>query len=91
MVSRLTQSTILVKKPAASVPLSAVPQSSVEGDLVAWIKQTVHSCQDLASVLERLRNSYVAMLAGGGVSDADEILIKVEAALRNSKSVRDFA
>jgi hypothetical protein len=30
-------------------------------------------------------------LAGGGASDADEILIMVEAALRNSKSVRDFA
>jgi hypothetical protein len=82
---------ISVKKPAASVPPPAVPQSSVEEDLVAWIKGTVHSCQDLASVLERLRNSYVAILAGGGASDAEEILIKVEAALRNSKSVRDFA
>jgi hypothetical protein len=82
---------ISVKKPAASVSPPSVPQSGVEGDLVASIHQTVQSCQDLASVLERLRNSYVAMLAGGGASDADEILIMVEAALRNSKSVRDFA
>jgi hypothetical protein len=41
-------------------------------------------------VLAVLRNSYKEMSAEGSGVDADEILTKVEEALRNAKSARDF-
>jgi hypothetical protein len=90
MVSKLKQPMISAKKPAASVRPPAETQSSVEEDLVAWMKGTVHTCQELVSVLERLRNSYKAILTESVASDADEILTNVEEALRNAKNVRDL-
>jgi hypothetical protein len=61
----------------------------IEVELVNWIAGLVQSNIDLASVLVRLRDSYRIALAGGLAVDVNDIMAKVELALRDAEDTRN--
>lgn len=69
----------------------AEPQEVIEAQLENWLKSTVKSNDELATALKRLRDSYCALLAGKPVKDDDELLMQVEAALRQADKARNVA
>jgi hypothetical protein len=62
-----------------------IPQEDVETKLLLWIRGVVQSNQELVGALKRLRHSYKALLAGKSVTDAEEILWRVEVALLDTE------
>jgi hypothetical protein len=62
----------------------AVPQAAIERQIEDWLQRIVESNDELVVVMERIRDSYRALLAGKPVKDDDEILAQVETALRNA-------
>jgi hypothetical protein len=68
----------------------AVPQEIIERQLEGWVRGVLDSNDELAAALERLRDSYCAMLAGKKpVKDDDEILAQVEAALTQAEKAKN--
>jgi hypothetical protein len=65
--------------------LFPVPQDDVEERLLTWIRGIVQSNHELVGVLERLRHSYKALLAGNPVTDAVAILWQIEVALKDAE------
>jgi hypothetical protein len=68
----------------------AVSRLAAEEHLEQWIRGIVQSNSELENALERLRNSYKAMLAGKPLTDADEILMAVETALGSVEKTRNL-
>jgi hypothetical protein len=61
------------------------PKETINAQLEAWISGIVQSNEAPVAALERLRDSYTAMIAGGSVTDdSKEIKDKVDEALRNA-------
>jgi hypothetical protein len=68
----------------------AVPQEGIERQIEDWLQRIVESNDELVVVVERLRDSYRALLAGKRVKDDDEILAQVEAALQNAAKAKNI-
>jgi hypothetical protein len=68
------------KQPAGTILPFALPEAAIEAQLEAWIAGIKESNDTLVAALQRLRDSYKTMMAGGSVKDAGEILTAVEAA-----------
>jgi hypothetical protein len=62
-----------------------VTEDSVELQLTYWIRDLVNCTNELVPTLERLRNSYRRLRAGEPVTDAEEILWRVEQCLKDAK------
>jgi hypothetical protein len=80
------------KKPPERVKVLeyAVPQEIIERQLEGWMRGVLESKDELAAALERLRDSYCALLAGKKpVKDDDEILAQVEAALTQAEKAKN--
>jgi hypothetical protein len=77
-------------KASSKVLQFAVPRLAAEEHLEQWIRGIVQSNSDMENALERLRNSYKAMLAGKPLTDADEILMAVETALGSVEKTRNL-
>jgi hypothetical protein len=77
------------KLPSGKVLPFALPEASIEAQLEAWVDGIKESNDQLVAALERLRDSYKAMMAGGSVTDAEEILVVVEAALKNARRAKN--
>jgi hypothetical protein len=66
-------------------------QGEVERNLQKWFRGIVQSNHDLATALERLRDSYQELLVGRPVSNAHQaVLIGVEITLREAENVREL-
>jgi hypothetical protein len=66
-----------------------VPQENIEAQLEDWIRRVFGSNDELVAALERVRDSYCALLAGRKpVKHDDEILARVEAALQNTAKAK---
>jgi hypothetical protein len=66
-------------------------QEVVERNLQEWFRGIVQSNHDLATALERLRDSYQDLLLGRPISNAHRaVLIGVEITLRNAENVREL-
>ena len=63
----------------------AVTEDSVEIQLTYWIRDLINCTNELIPTLERLRNSYRLLRAGEPVTDAEEILWRVEQCLKDAK------
>lgn len=72
------------KDPTDKVLEFAVPQEGIERQIEDWLQRIVESNDELVVVVERIRDSYRALLAGKPVKDDDEILAQVESALQNA-------
>ena len=66
----------------------AVPQAAIERQIEDWLQRIVESNDELVVVMERIRDSYRALLAGKPVKDDDEILAQVETALQNAAGAK---
>jgi hypothetical protein len=64
--------------------------SKLEAQLVNWVAGLVQSNNDLVNVLGRLRDCYAIALAGEQSTDSNDILAKVEIALRDAEKTRKF-
>jgi len=62
-----------------------VPEDSVERQLAFWIRDLVNCTNELVPTLERLRNSYRLLRADMPVTDAEEILWRVEQCLKDAE------
>src|SRR5580704_10362082 len=60
-------------------------EDSVEMQLVYWIRDLVDTTNQLVPTLERLRNSYRLLRADKPVTDALEILWRVEQCLKDAE------
>jgi len=58
---------------------------SVERQLVFWIRDLVDTTNQLVPNLERLRNSYRLLRADKPITDAEEILWRVEQCLKDAE------
>ena len=77
------------KEPASEKVLEfAVPQEVIERQIEDWLQRIVESNDELVAVMERIRDSYRALLAGKPVKDDDEILAQVETALQNAAKAK---
>ena len=66
-------------------------QDEVERNLQEWFRSIVQSNHDLATALERLRDSYQDLLVGRPISNAHQaVLIGVEITLRDAENVREL-
>lgn len=76
------------KEPQADNVLKFVTtQDETERQLLNWIRGVVESNNKLVPALERLRQSYRAILAGNPATNADEVLWQVETALKHAERV----
>jgi hypothetical protein len=78
----MTHTTRYPKKKPLLFP---VPQDDVEERILTWIRGIVQSNHQLVGVLERLRHSYKALLAGKPVTDSEKILWQVEVAVKDAE------
>jgi hypothetical protein len=79
------------KEPTSEKMLEfAVPQEGIERQIEDWLQRVFESNDELVAVVERIRDSYGALLAGKPVKDSDEILALVEAALKNAAKAKDI-
>jgi hypothetical protein len=62
-----------------------VTEDSVEMQLIFWIRDLVNCTNELVPTLERLRNSYRLLRADMPVTDAEEILWRVEQCLKDAE------
>ena len=77
------------KEPTSEKVLEfAVPQAAIERQIEDWLQRIVESNDELVVVMERIRDSYRALLAGKPVKDDDEILAQVETALQNAAGAK---
>ena len=77
-----------VSTPGKVLPF-VVPAASQEGKLEKWFRGIIQSNQDLVTALERLRDSYQALLKDKPFSEADQaVLIAVQVTLSNAKKAR---
>jgi hypothetical protein len=76
------------KPPSENVLTFAVPRHGLEATLENWIYRLVQSNDELASVLELLRDSYCLLLVGKPGED-DEVLAQVETALQNAAKTKN--
>lgn len=77
------------KEPTSEKVLEfVVPQKGIERQIEDWLQRIVDSNDELVVVMERLRDSYRALLAGNPVKDQDEILAQVETALQNGEKAK---
>jgi hypothetical protein len=60
-------------------------EDSVEMQLVYWIRDLVNCTNELVPTLERLRSSYRLLRADKPVTDAEEILWRVEQCLKDAE------
>src|ERR1700733_15203342 len=60
-------------------------EDSVEMQLVYWIRDLVDCTNELVPTLERLRNSYRLLRANMPVTEAEEILWRVEQCLKDAE------
>jgi hypothetical protein len=51
------------KKPSEKVLEFAVPQDAIEAQIEDWLQRVFESSDELATTLQRLRDSYCALLA----------------------------
>jgi uncharacterized protein (DUF2342 family) len=77
------------KQPSGKVLQFAVPQDAIEAQLEAWVVGLIKSNRELAAALERIRDSYTGMMAGESVTDAEQILAAVEAALTQAEKAKN--
>jgi hypothetical protein len=77
------------KQPGGKVLPFALPEAAIEAQLEAWVAGIKGSNDKLVAALERIRDSYKTMMAGGSVTDAEEILVAVEAALKNAEKAKN--
>jgi hypothetical protein len=75
-------------KPSKKVLEFAVPQEAVERHLEYWIIGIIESNNEMAALLECIRDSYCALLAGKPVKKDDEILTQLEATLTNAAKAK---
>jgi hypothetical protein len=79
------------KEPTSEKVLEfAVPQEGIERQIEDWLQRIVESNDELVVVVERIRDSYRALLAGKPVKDNDEILAQVETALQNAEKAKNI-
>jgi hypothetical protein len=69
----------------------ALPQDGIGPQLVSWVRGIVRSNNELVPALERLRRSYIVLLAGKPVTDAEEVLWQVEGALIDAEKSKLFS
>jgi hypothetical protein len=70
---------------------AADEQGDVERNLQKWFRGIVQSNHDLATALERLRDSCQELLVGRPISNAHQaVLIGVEITLRDAENVREL-
>lgn len=72
---------------SGNVPPPAVPQGQIE----ARIQELAQSNDDLATALERLRESYSQLLAGKPVKNVDEVWAQGEAALSKAAKAKNIS
>ena len=72
---------------SGNVPPPAVPQGVIE----ARNQELAQSNDDLATALERLRDSYSQLLAGKPVKNVDEVWAQGEAALRKAEKAKNVS
>src|SRR5271170_3241077 len=72
---------------SGNVPPPAVPQGVIE----ARNQELAQSNDDLATALERLRDSYSQLLAGKPVKNVDEVWAQGEAALRKAAKAKNVS
>ena len=76
---------------SGNVPPPAVPQGVIQGQIEARIQELAQSNDDLATALERLRDSYSQLLAGKPVKNVDEVWAQGEAALRKAAKAKNVS
>jgi hypothetical protein len=65
------------------------PQSSHDGKLEKWFRGVIQSNQDLMTALERLRDSYQALLKEKPFHEADQaVLLAVQITLNDARKAR---
>jgi hypothetical protein len=75
---------------SGNVPPPAVPQGVIQRQ-EARIQELAQSNDDLATALERLRESYSQLLAGKPVRNVDEVWEQGDAALRKAAKAKDVS
>jgi hypothetical protein len=72
------------KQPTRKVLQFALPKEAIEAQLETWIAGIAANNEELVVALERLRDMCNAMIVGGTVTNASEVLAQVEVALKNA-------
>jgi hypothetical protein len=75
---------------SGNVPPPALPQGVIQRQ-EARIQELAQSNDDLATALERLRESYSQLLAGKPVRNVDEVWEQGDAALRKAAKAKDVS
>jgi hypothetical protein len=75
---------------SGNVPPPAVPQGVIQRQ-EARIQELAQSNDDLATALERLRESYSQLLAGKPVRNVDEVWEQGDAALRKAAKAKNVS
>ncbi len=65
-------------------------RDDVEARLLKWIRGIAQSNEQLVHSLERLRNSYKAMLTGLPAKEPEELLWQVERALTDARKAKSL-
>ena len=65
--------------------------NGADAQLVTWVLGLVRSNSILMNVLAQLRDCYRSSLAGELPTDANDIMVKVERALRDAERARTIA
>jgi hypothetical protein len=73
------------KPPDTKIIEFLATEDSVERQLVCWIRDLVDTSWSVVSTLERLRNSYRLLRANKPVTEAEEILWRVEQCLKDAE------
>lgn len=76
---------------SGNVPPPAVPQGVIQGQIEGWIQGLVQSNEELATALERLRESYSQVLAGKPVKNVAEVWAQGEAALMKAARAKNVS
>jgi hypothetical protein len=62
----------------------------IESQLVTWVRETVKSNYQLATVLQNLDQACRAILSGRTTTDVEELLQQVKVALQNAKHLKEM-
>jgi hypothetical protein len=76
---------------SGNVPPPTVPQGITPGQMEARILQLVQSNDELATALERLRESYSQILSGKPVKNVDEVWAQGDAALKKAAKAKNVS
>jgi len=67
------------------------PESAIEHQLDKWIKQVTAANDELATALNRLKQSFELLRAGQKIPDANAILAQAERALKAAQNAKNVA